>query len=195
MSTKLQPTIKLEEGENLVLIIKRSPIPLILLWAGEAIAMIILIVLHIFFAHPHTIEQFMRIDSSTQPVLFFIIYLLAVVLLAVGLISTTVYRRNILFVTNKRLIQEITTSLFVASTNVISLRSIEDISFRKSGLWDYLLHIGSIRFSTVGDETTYTFRYVDTPQDEMETITHLVHEAKNHYRQKQANVDSNSGSS
>ena len=29
--------------------------------------------------------------------------------------------------------------------------------------------------STIGDETTYVFKYLDTPTDELETITHFVH--------------------
>ena len=29
--------------------------------------------------------------------------------------------------------------------------------------------------STIGDETTYIFKYLDTPTDELETITHYVH--------------------
>ena len=32
--------------------------------------------------------------------------------------------------------------------------------------------------STIGDETTYTLKYVDTPTDELEIITHLVHVEK-----------------
>ena len=46
--------------------------------------------------------------------------------------------------------------------------------------------------STVGDETTYTFKYVDTPTDELEKITHLVHmekeKTKESYLQDRARI-------
>jgi len=45
-------------------------------------------------------------------------------------------------------------------------------------LFEHLLKIGTLRMSTIGEETTYTFKYVDTPIDELETITHLVHVEK-----------------
>ncbi len=32
--------------------------------------------------------------------------------------------------------------------------------------------------ATVGDETTYTFKYVNTPKNELDAITHLVHVEK-----------------
>ena len=38
--------------------------------------------------------------------------------------------------------------------------------------------MGVLRMSTVGDETTYTLKYVDTPHDEVKTISHLVYECK-----------------
>ncbi|MBQ6605362.1 hypothetical protein IJH66_00005, partial [Candidatus Saccharibacteria bacterium] len=55
---------------------------------------------------------------------------------------------------------------------------IEDVSFKQSGIFDYLFKIGTIRMSTVGDETTYTFPFVDTPTDEVEMIAHLIHLSK-----------------
>lgn len=176
--TNSLPTIKLEEGEEIVLTIKRSGLTLVALWAGEALALILLIVLSIFLVNSALFDHLFHIADSTRPILFFILFLLGGILLLVGLVSTAVYRKNILYVTNKRLIQNVCNSLLSNSTNVINLGSVEDVSFHRSGLLDYLLHIGTIRFATVGDETTYTFKYVDTPQDEMETITHLVHEAK-----------------
>jgi hypothetical protein len=36
--------------------------------------------------------------------------------------------------------------------------------------------------STVGDETTYTFPWLDTPNDEVNTISHLVYENKHSFR-------------
>ena len=99
-------------------------------------------------------------------------------IIVVALISNHVYKGNILYITNKRLIQVSVSSLFSNSTNVIDLVSVEDVSFRQSGVFEKLFRLGTLRMSTVGTETTYTFKYIDTPQDELETITHLLHVEK-----------------
>lgn len=39
--------------------------------------------------------------------------------------------------------------------------------------------------STVGDETTYTFKYVNTPKEELDMITHLVHMEKEKTKRRQ----------
>ena len=59
--------------------------------------------------------------------------------------------------------------------NVIDLVSVEDVSFKQAGLFEHLFEVGTLRMSTIGDETTYIFKYLDTPTDELETITHYVH--------------------
>jgi hypothetical protein len=79
----------------------------------------------------------------------------------IGLISLTVHRGNKLFITNRRVIQMVMTSPVVNSVNIIDLSSVEDASFRQENLLQSLFHYGTLRLSTVGDETTYTFKYSD----------------------------------
>ena len=47
------------------------------------------------------------------------------------------------------------------SVNIIDLISIEDASFKQDSLMQKLFNYGTFRLSTVGDETTYTFKYSD----------------------------------
>jgi hypothetical protein len=83
---------------------------------------------------------------------------------------------NHTYVTNRRVIQKSRSSIFANSTNIIELRRIEDVSFHQNSLIDHLCRFGTLRMSTVGDETTYTLKYVDTRHDEVKTISHLVYE-------------------
>lgn len=168
------PELKLEEGEYVELAIRRSKVGLILIWSGEILGFIIL-TLSLVLLSNNSAASGLLIDPSAKAFLNLIIFVLYGVLIITGLIGSKVYNSNRLFVTNKRLIQESTFSLFAKSTNIIDLISIEDVSFRKEGIFDYLFRIGTIRMSTFGDETTYTFKYIDTPTDELEIITHLVH--------------------
>lgn len=174
-SKKDFPEISLEEDEYVILKIKRSGILPVLIWAGVALAGVLLIALNILVAGTANVFS----TTATSQALFSIIVdvVFGVILIA-ALISTHVYNLNRLFITNKRVIQNLQTSLFAGSTNVIDLVSIEDVSFKQSGIWDHILKTGTLRMSTIGDETTYTFTWMDEPNDELETITHLVHVAK-----------------
>ena len=52
-----------------------------------------------------------------------------------------------------------------------------------------MFSVGTLRMSTIGSETTYTFEHVDTPTDELETITHLVHVEKGEASAEACTVD------
>ncbi|MBQ9019853.1 PH domain-containing protein [Candidatus Saccharibacteria bacterium] len=178
-SAKDFPGLKLEADEYVELAIRRSPVGLILLWAGVAIVIIIMLVLLAFLSGGGVDNIISSLPASAKSFLMFIIYILIGVVVIAGLITTHVYRNNTLYVTNHRAIQNTVESLMSKSTNVIELSKIEDVSFNQKGLLDYILKLGTIRMSTIGDETTYTFKLVDTPTEEMEVLMHLIHVEKN----------------
>ena len=167
-SHKDYPTIDLEDNEYVELCIKRSEIVPVLIWAG------VILSAFIFGAGSGSFA----IGASSKTFMSLIALIVFGAIIVVALISNHVYKGNILYITNKRLIQVSVSSLFSNSTNVIDLVSVEDVSFRQSGVFEKLFRLGTLRMSTVGTETTYTFKYIDTPQDELETITHLVHVEK-----------------
>lgn len=176
-SRKDFPDISLEENEYVVLKIKRSSIIPILVWTGLVLAAIFFIALTIMINKTTDMGIF-SMNASSRGFFSIIIDIVFGVVLIATLISMHVYNNNRLFVTNKRIIQQSQASLFSSSTNVIDLVSIEDVSFKQAGILEHLIKVGTLRMSTIGEETTYTFKYVDTPIDELETITHLVHVEK-----------------
>ena len=182
-SRKDFPNIKLEENEYVVLKIKRSAVVPILTWAGVALAAIFFITLNILISKTMTNSVF-AMDAMSRGFFSIVIDVVFGVIVIAALIGLNVYSNNRLFVTNKRIIQQAQASLFSSSTNVIDLVSIEDVSFKQSGIWEHLIKVGTLRMSTIGEETTYTFKYVDTPIDELETITHLVHVEKDERDEK-----------
>lgn len=174
-STKDFPGLKLESDEYVELSIKRSPVGLILIWTGVIVAFILMTVIMMFLTHGHLA---LHLNSTAKSFLYFVFHVVLGAILIMGLIATHVYRCNSLYVTNHRVIQNSALSLMAKSTNVIELSKIEDVSFRQKGLFEYIFKLGTIRMSTVGDETTYTFKLVDVPTDELEVISHLVHVEK-----------------
>lgn len=179
-SKKDFPEITLEEDEYVEIAIRRSKIGLFFIWLGVVLGFVALTAALILFAHGGISSSVFRVNETSKHYLYIMVFALYVILFLVGIVATITYASNKLYVTNKRAFQLSMTSLFSKSVNVIDLVSIEDVSFKQNGVFEHIFQLGTIRMSTVGDETTYTFKYVNTPRDELDTITHLVHTAKSH---------------
>ena len=165
--------ISLEAGERIVLEIKRTKIIPILIFAGACLSSFLLFALYILIIAGNSFV--FALDASGSAFFLLVISIVLGTVWIATLISLNVYTTNKLFVTNKRLIQRVANSLFDTAMNVIDLVSVEDVSFKQAGLFEHLFEVGTLRMSTIGDETTYIFKYLDTPTDELETITHYVH--------------------
>lgn len=110
------------------------------------------------------------------------ISLAAVALLALsvvsGLIGYSIYKNNKFIVTNERVIQWIVSGLFHQKKQTINLEAIEDISFTQTGILQHAVGYGTIRLSTVGEESTYTFTLVPQPNKYAELLGDLVENVK-----------------
>ena len=175
-SKKDFPFLSLEEGEYVELMVTRSKVGLILLWVMVLVVMALLGIGSAILIGALT--RVKSVNAATMGYFWLFMICLSVIVMGVGLAASKVYLGNKLFITNKRLFHYKVDSLFTKSVNVIDLSRIEDVSFKQNGLFDHVFSMGTIRMSTVGDETTYTFKYVDTPKDEMDLIAHLVHNQK-----------------
>ena len=177
-STKDFPELQLVDGEYVVLDIRRSPLGVLFIWALFALGMILLLVTLWALLATDASMQVLGVGKEASGLLVMIDLILVLAAVLIAGVATMVYRANRLIITNRRLFHYKTISLFAKSVNVINLSSIEDASFHQAGIIDQIFQMGTIRMATVGDETTYTFKYVDTPTDELDTIGRLVHEEK-----------------
>lgn len=180
-SKKDFPTLRLEEGEYVEMAFKRAKICLWMIMISVFFA-IVVILLGFLLA---LIGQEM-LDEMGKNFIFIILLSLLVSAFIVGLISIKIYNGNRLYITNKRVIQLLMTSLVSSSVNTIDLASVEDVSFRQDGILQKMFNFGTLRLATVGDETTYTFKYSDITNDEIEEISKLVTRAK---KSSKKNVD------
>lgn len=185
-SKKDFPELKLKDDEYVALAVYRSKLGLTFIWAAAALA-IILITFAMSVVTISTAGQTTGlINDNSLPYLYLITIVLFAAIILMATVSTKVYKGNRLYVTNKRLIHYEQTSLTAKSVNTIDLVSVEDVSFKQKGIVDQFFQIGSLRMSTVGDETTYTFKYAAKPTDEIETISYLIHVAKTRRKIKSA---------
>ena len=172
-SKKDFPTLKLEDDEFVEFAFSRAKICLVAIFGGVAAGMLLLMAT---FALALTGWDYMNVFSES--VLYVLLGVLLVIALLIGVVALTVYRGNRLFITNKHAIQMVMKSPFATSVNMIDLPSIEDASYREEGILQKVFRYGTLRLSTVGDETTYTFEYSNISPEDLKAVSKLVTEAK-----------------
>ena len=152
------PQLNLSEGEYVILDIKRHPIGIV---APIAITAIIIMVIFGFaFLYPSLITGGSLLPVPSPTAMFGIATLFAILAALGGAVALWVYLQNQFYMTNESVIQEIQESLFSRHEQTVSLGSIEDASFRQSGIIQMIFNYGTIRLSTEGEETTYIFHFV-----------------------------------
>ena len=178
-SVKDFPGLRLEDDEYVEFAFSRAKICLLMIFMGTGfgLALILLAFLLVLMGQS-------MIDEMGQNFLFIILAALVSAALIICIIATRIYNGNKLFITNKRAIQMVMDSIVSKSVNIIDLASIEDASFRQDSLLQNIFHYGTLRLSTVGDETTYTFKYSDITGEQLKAVTDLISNAKKHGRKK-----------
>lgn len=172
-SIKDFPGLRLEDDEYVEFAFKRAKICLVMILGATSLGLIMILLGFLLVL----IGQSM-LDEMGKNFVFIILSALLASALIITLIALKIYRGNRLFVTNKHVTQTIMESPVSTSINIIDLCSLEDVSFRQENIFQKMFHYGTFRLSTVGDETTYTFKYSDISPSEIRAITKLITEAK-----------------
>ncbi|MBR2998690.1 PH domain-containing protein [Candidatus Saccharibacteria bacterium] len=176
-SRKDFPELKLDDDEYVEFAFKRARICILMILGAVAAGLILVLLAFLIVLLNQS-----RIDEMGRHFLMIILFTLLASAILIGLVSLRIYSGNRLFITNKKVTQMIMTSLVSSSVNIIDLTSVEDASFRQDGIWQRILHYGTFRLSTVGDETTYTFKYSDIAPAELKAVTKLISDAKKKYK-------------
>lgn len=172
-SKKDFPFLKLEEGEYVEFAFSRTKMCLAMISGGVAAGLILILLAFLL-----TLSAQATLDEMGKNFIFIILTCLVATAILIGVVALIVYRGNKLFITNKHAIQLVMKSPVVTSVNMIDLASIEDASFHQSGLLQKIFRYGTLRLSTVGDETTYTFEFCDITPEQLKAISKLITENK-----------------
>ena len=169
------PGLKLDEGEYVEFFFKRAKVCLYAIWGGVfcGLVMILLGFLLVLLGQS-------MIDEMGRNFMFILLAALLAAALIIGLLALKIYNGNKLYIKNRHVTQMVMNSPVSTSINIIDLISVEDASFRQTNILQKLLHYGTFRLSTVGDETTYTFPYSDIKPEELRAVTELITNAKKH---------------
>lgn len=174
-SLKKFPFLNLSKGEYVIMYLHRHPIGLLI--PSSITVLIIAFAIALMVGYPMTVDM----TNPPIPMLHVVFISLCLVLLAAigGYLAVWIYLRNMFFLTNESIIQEIQISLFTRREQTVSLGSIEDASFIRSGLIATLFDYGTVRLSTEGEETTYRFHYVARPKEQVAILNNAVEAFKN----------------
>lgn len=176
-SMQQYPFLNLSDAEYIVNAVRRHPIGLVAPLALTAVLLsIIFFVLFNYSSLAAASTTF--IFPSLQDVFFPLIALAAAIGFG-GFAVVYVYLANKFFLTNESVIQEVQLSLFSRYEQTVSLGNIEDASYTQEGVLQSILDYGSIRLSTEGDETTYRFKYVANPKQQIALLNNAVEAFKN----------------
>ena len=179
-SAKQYPFLNLSEGEFVVLNIQRHIIGLLIPIGGAAL--LVTVLLSLLVLYPVFMASSTMATSGLLPgfgLMALIILLLCGLIGIYAYVAVWIYLRNQLFLTNESVIQELQYSLFSHHEQTASLGSVEDVSYKKHGIWQTIFDYGSIRLSTEGEETTYRFYYVSNPKKQTAILTNAVEAYKN----------------
>ena len=177
-SMRQYPFLNLSRGEHVILAVRRHPIGLFVPVAVTGF--IVIAMLTLLFSYPLISDQLLLVDQLPSFGSLLVPALLLIVLMALGgFIAVWVYLQNKFFMTNESVIQEIQQSLFARHEQTVSLGSIEDASFRQTGIIQTIFNYGTIRLSTEGEETTYRFHYVADPKRQIAILNNAIEDFKN----------------
>ena len=176
-SVQQYPNLNLSEGEYVILDIKRHPIGM-LIPAIVSIFLVVIIMIFVLFYPSIARDSILPIMPSVTDIFGVAMLLIGLVVLG-GAVALWIYLQNQFFMTNESVIQEIQESLFSRREQTVSLGSIEDASFRQSGIIQTIFNYGTIRLSTEGEETTYRFHFVANPREQIAVINNAIEDFKN----------------
>lgn len=172
-SKKDFPGLKLEDDEYVEFAFSRAKACLLLILGGTAAGLILILLAFLLTLLGQTM-----IDEMGRNFMFIILAALLGAAVIIGTIAMMIYRGNRLFITNKHVIQLVMESPVSNSVNIIELVKVEDASFRQEGILQKMFNYGTLRLATVGDETTYTFKYSDISGEDLKAISKLIANAK-----------------
>ena len=178
-SKKDFPGLRLEDDEYVEFAFKRAKVCLLLILGSTALGLIVVLLAFLLVLMGQSM-----IDDMGRRFLFIILAALLAAAVVICFVALSIYKGNKLFITNRRVIQMVMTSPVVNSVNIIDLSSVEDASFWQENLLQNMFHYGTFRLSTVGDETTYTFKYSDITGEQLKAVTDLISAAKKRGRKK-----------
>lgn len=168
-SVKDFPLLKLEEDEYVEFAFKRAKICFMLIFGTVAAALIVVLAIFLLVLMSQS-----TLDAMARNFMYILLAVLILTAVIAAYIATMIFSKNRLYITNKHVIQYNMRHPLATSINIIDLPSVEDVSYSQNGFLQKFFRYGTLRLSTIGDETTYTFPYSDITPAELKAVSKLI---------------------
>lgn len=162
--------IQLQDGEEVIRVIKRHPASL---WGRLALDALILVVSLIVW-------QLLRSDGGTFNTLLDIAFALVVVgTLLAGFMVWYRYHNDQWLITNRRLVDVTRSTPFNLQVTTASLNNVQDINIRMKGIFNTMLNFGDVICQTASSGSrTFTLLGVANPEKVLDAIDEARSKAK-----------------
>lgn len=151
---KTQKQPMLEQGEQIVTVIKRHPIGLIAMYVQGTAVLGAIALLAIVLA-PDLLS-----DSSSSAFGFLaaIFALIVFLVLAVLALATSLYMQSQLVVTNRGIIQTLQRGMFNKKVSRLSMSDVEDVTAEHKGFLQTVFNYGTLHIETSGELKNFAFK-------------------------------------
>lgn len=164
---KLEDVIQLKDDEQVKALARRHGITLV----PFLFLSLVMIVTPFFFLFP-------LFGSGPAGIVVFLVVVLAGLLVAVR--SFIMWDGDLLIVTNQRIVDVDQQGLFSRTVNEITFNNIQDLSWSKGSVLDYILRIGTVRMRSDSGSLTIEAEHVAHPKALQNLINDLWQEAIRH---------------
>lgn len=171
---------KLMDNEFVLTIVERHPLGVIILWCLDLfLVLAITIIWFMFLANNGTAALVSSSNDQAIAGLIMTVVVVDLLLLLAGWIGVSIYKANRLFITSERVIQFVARGPFDRKRQAIDLSGIEDVASSQKGVFATIFNYGTIRLSTIGDESTYTLTFVQDPNEVANRLNVVLQAVKN----------------
>lgn len=145
----------LEQGEQIVTVIKRHPIGLIAMYI-QATAALGAIALLVIVLAPDLVS-----DSSNSAFGFLVAIFGLIVLLVLAILglATSLYNQSQLVVTNRGIIQTLQKGMFNKKISRLSMSDVEDVTAEHKGILQTIFIYGTLHIETSGELKNFAFKF------------------------------------
>lgn len=151
----------LEPGEHLVTVVRRHPIGIVGIYAEMLVGIfgvIALVLLAIF-------SFFKTLSGSDKGLIGALAIFVVGFMVILLVISTVVYHRCRLIVSDKSVIQVLQKALFNRKISRLSMSNVEDVNVEQQGILPSMFNYGTLTIQTAGEEDNFVFPFCPDPDN------------------------------
>lgn len=172
-SQHLKTAEAIQPGERILCVVMQHPFGIIFIDIITIICLLFSLVAIIMLL-PDMVAR------SSDKIYFIMALLIVTIVSVVGLIllvSTAVYRRTKLTITDRNIIQILQSGIFVQKISQISLANVEDVTSEQKGIFPGMFNFGVLQIETAGEQHNFSFPFCPNPH----RVAKIILDAKQHF--------------